>query len=356
MAKLDRSVGDLAFDVICVAAVGAVVAFCALRGCSAHASERGRVSRDEGTHPTQCSTVPQRGGYYQPTRPQYIVGPPPTAQPSTRPAPVQDVLPGPAPVQNLTPGPMGPPGPRGPAGPAPDLDELAADVANRLDPAAITAAINLDELKRRFEPLRITEIDYDVLVAKLAVLVEADIRAGKLPELQPPAAPTNPPAPAAGAWDGLAPAAAFALRALGIGTGSSLPLWAIGLIVRHLWRSRRGGPPRPHGAAPTPTAAAPSAPTDGAACTPPDGAPGQYQPVPMPPRYQPVPIAVDAPPSPQFRSVETRFAPFERDTYAQAHAWSKEQLVRRYPGAVDVLESEAALINQYMAGVAPAAT
>jgi outer membrane murein-binding lipoprotein Lpp len=61
-----------------------------------------------------------------------------------------------------------------------------------------------------------------------------------------------------------------------------------------------------------------------------------------------VPIAVDAPPSPQIINTETHFVSVELDTYQQAHAWAKAQLVRRYPGAVETVETLDSLISQFL--------
>ncbi len=77
-------------------------------------------------------------------------------------------------------------------------------------------------------------------------------------------------------------------------------------------------------------------------------------PVPVPSRVQTeprvVPIAVDAPPSPQRIHTETHFVNVERDTHEQAHAWAKEQLARRYPGATPTLETLDSLIAQFKEG------
>ena len=46
---------------------------------------------------------------------------------------------------------------------------------------------------------------------------------------------------------------------------------------------------------------------------------------------------------------ETRFTPYERDTFAEAFAWAETELARKYPGAVGTLESLRGLIDQYLA-------
>lgn len=60
-------------------------------------------------------------------------------------------------------------------------------------------------------------------------------------------------------------------------------------------------------------------------------------------------VTVGSPPPPQAIVPETRFAPYERDTFAEAFAWAETELVRKYPGAVGTLESLRGLIDQYLA-------
>lgn len=73
--------------------------------------------------------------------------------------------------------------------------------------------------------------------------------------------------------------------------------------------------------------------------------------VPKPP---PV-VTLENPPPPQAIVPETRFAPYERDTFAEAFAWAESELVRKYPGAVSTLEALKGLINQFLSakGVKP---
>lgn len=59
-------------------------------------------------------------------------------------------------------------------------------------------------------------------------------------------------------------------------------------------------------------------------------------------------VTVDAPPLPQVTQTDTRFVNVEKDTFAKAHAWAQEQLVRRYPGAVPSVETLNSLIQQYL--------
>lgn len=69
-----------------------------------------------------------------------------------------------------------------------------------------------------------------------------------------------------------------------------------------------------------------------------------------PPRAEPPPmVTVDSPPPRQAIVPETRFAPYERDTFAEAFAWSEAELARKYPGSVGTLESLRGLIDQYLA-------
>lgn len=61
-----------------------------------------------------------------------------------------------------------------------------------------------------------------------------------------------------------------------------------------------------------------------------------------------VPIAVDSAPPPPVVHRETRFVDVERDSFAQAHAWAVEQLVRKYPNSQSWAEAQASLINQFL--------
>lgn len=66
-------------------------------------------------------------------------------------------------------------------------------------------------------------------------------------------------------------------------------------------------------------------------------------------------VTVESPPPPQAIVPETRFAPYERDTFAEAFAWAEAEMVRKYPGAVSTLEAMKGLINQFLSakGVKP---
>jgi len=59
-------------------------------------------------------------------------------------------------------------------------------------------------------------------------------------------------------------------------------------------------------------------------------------------------VTVDSPPPPQAIVPETRFAPYERDTFAEAFAWAEAEMARKYPGSVSTLESIKGLINQFL--------
>ena len=76
-----------------------------------------------------------------------------------------------------------------------------------------------------------------------------------------------------------------------------------------------------------------------------------------PPAPEPPPVVtVDSPPPPQAIVPETRFAPYERDTFAEAFAWAQGEMARKYPGAVGTLESLQGLMDQYLSakGIKPA--
>ena len=68
-----------------------------------------------------------------------------------------------------------------------------------------------------------------------------------------------------------------------------------------------------------------------------------------PDNQQPAVVTVDTPSPPQAILPETRFTPYERDTFAEAFAWAETELARKYPGSVGTLESLRGLIDQYLA-------
>jgi hypothetical protein len=71
---------------------------------------------------------------------------------------------------------------------------------------------------------------------------------------------------------------------------------------------------------------------------------------PSTPNSQPLPIAVDSPPPPQQSVPESHYVPVERDSFARAHQWAREQVARKYPGATEVLTTLESLIKQQLAG------
>ena len=75
----------------------------------------------------------------------------------------------------------------------------------------------------------------------------------------------------------------------------------------------------------------------------------------MSPAPKPPIVTVESPPPPQAIVTETRFAPYERDTFAEAFAWAEAELVRKYPGSVSTLAAMKGLINQFLSakGVKP---
>ncbi|MFV0444715.1 MAG: trypsin-like peptidase domain-containing protein [Planctomycetaceae bacterium] len=69
-----------------------------------------------------------------------------------------------------------------------------------------------------------------------------------------------------------------------------------------------------------------------------------------PPQVDPPPVVtIDSPPPPQAIVPETRFAPYERDTFAEAFAWAQAEMARKYPGSVGTLESIKGLMDQFLA-------
>jgi hypothetical protein len=63
-----------------------------------------------------------------------------------------------------------------------------------------------------------------------------------------------------------------------------------------------------------------------------------------------VPIAVDSPPPPQQTIPESHYVPVQKDDFARAHQWAREQVARKYPGATEVLTTLESLIKQQLAG------
>jgi hypothetical protein len=61
------------------------------------------------------------------------------------------------------------------------------------------------------------------------------------------------------------------------------------------------------------------------------------------------PIAVDSPPPPQRAVPETHYVSYEVDAFAKAHQWASEQVVRKYPGAAEIMQAQDSLIKQHLA-------
>lgn len=61
-----------------------------------------------------------------------------------------------------------------------------------------------------------------------------------------------------------------------------------------------------------------------------------------------VPVAIDTPPAPQQMVIENHYVPYEQDSFAKAHAWASEQLVRKSPAAVEMLSTLDSLIRQQL--------
>ena len=80
----------------------------------------------------------------------------------------------------------------------------------------------------------------------------------------------------------------------------------------------------------------------------------------QPPQVPPAPptiITTETAPLPQAVLPETRFAAYERDTFAEAFAWAEGQMAQKYPGSVSTLETIRSLISQYLSakGIRPTA-
>ena len=61
------------------------------------------------------------------------------------------------------------------------------------------------------------------------------------------------------------------------------------------------------------------------------------------------PIVTETPPPPQVEIPTNHYVPYEKDTYAKAHQWASEQLVKKYPGASEEMATLESLIQQYLA-------
>jgi hypothetical protein len=205
-----------------------------------------------------------------------------------------------------------------------------------------------------------TEIDYDVLAPKLATIIHADVKAGLLPELQGPIGqigpigpigphPEAPPAsPSTDAVGGIAslvsPATIdFALSALGVGGGASLPIWAAWMIARTLM-GRTGKPSGTQTPGASVHATQPQATTshDPPAQDPPAVAPG----------FANAPYAAPQPPAPQHVLVNDRVSTEPRyvrttqtdqlgEAYKEAIARETEMQGDRFRAIADRMHSTA---------------
>lgn len=70
----------------------------------------------------------------------------------------------------------------------------------------------------------------------------------------------------------------------------------------------------------------------------------------MLPAPRSTPIAIDTPPPPQKSVPESHYVPVERDDFARAHQWAREQVARKYPGSTEILSTLESLIKQQLAG------
>ncbi len=60
------------------------------------------------------------------------------------------------------------------------------------------------------------------------------------------------------------------------------------------------------------------------------------------------PIAVDTPPPPQQTVTQTHYVPYQTDDFEKAYQWATEQVVRKYPGSTEILNSLDSLIRQQL--------
>lgn len=67
------------------------------------------------------------------------------------------------------------------------------------------------------------------------------------------------------------------------------------------------------------------------------------------PAQRTVPVAIDSPPPPQVTATERHYVPFETDAFRRAHDWACEQVVRKFPGATDIMANLDSLIAQQLA-------
>lgn len=57
-------------------------------------------------------------------------------------------------------------------------------------------------------------------------------------------------------------------------------------------------------------------------------------------------VVIESPPLPPVTHVEQTFVPYETSEYEQAVAWATDQMARKYPGQVGMLENFKSMIQQ----------
>lgn len=62
---------------------------------------------------------------------------------------------------------------------------------------------------------------------------------------------------------------------------------------------------------------------------------------------EPQTIVVDSPLPPQKTVIEQRYVPYETDEFQKSYHWASEQVARKYPGAVEILDTLNSLIAQH---------
>lgn len=63
---------------------------------------------------------------------------------------------------------------------------------------------------------------------------------------------------------------------------------------------------------------------------------------------EPFVVTTESPPPPQHVVNSQSFVPYATDQYRRAHQQAREQLAKRYPSSIDMLEYEQSLIDQYL--------
>ncbi|PQO39358.1 hypothetical protein C5Y96_05750 [Blastopirellula marina] len=236
-------------------------------------------------------------------------------------------------------GPQGAPGERGPVGPPGE-----STPPQMVDYPALLELIARDE---RFKPAR---IDYE----RVCQMVAEDPRFAFRPPFGKEApgnqAPQGTPDSAASSyssggidWWGVAiGAGSLAAAAAGIG----IPWWAFAALrtaraIKRQYEDNQATPRYYPPRVPMPdmvdNSAEDAEPIGPAAPTPIRRRPAQTHVVTM-----------ENPPPEQITRTHTEYVPVETDRYAEAHAWAREQIVRKYPKTVDAVETLQSLIDQYL--------